>query len=70
MRPRFDFVYEPFDFDAEVSASLRDELQPNLEVRFVSIPTLIGMKELANRPKNVEDIQHLRWILEDSGGDD
>jgi hypothetical protein len=64
------FVYEPFDFDAEFAASLREELLPGLEVRFVSIPTLIKMKETANRPKDIDDIQHLRWILEDLDSDD
>lgn len=59
------FVYEPFDFEAEFAASLKEELLPGLEVRFVSIPTLISMKQAANRPKDIDDIQHLRWILED-----
>lgn len=64
------FVYEPFDFDAEFDASLKGELLPGLEVRFVSIPTLIRMKEAANRPKDVDDIQHLRWILEEQRKDE
>jgi len=64
------FVYEPFDFDAEFAASLREELLPGLEVRFVSIPTLIRMKEVANRPKDIDDIQHLRWIMKDLDSDD
>ena len=38
-----------------------------LLVRFVSIPTLIRMKEVAGRPRDLDDIQHLRWILEDEG---
>lgn len=59
------FVHEPFDFQTEYAASLQDELLPGLPVRFVSIPALIRMKEVANRPKDVDDIQHLRWILED-----
>jgi len=64
------FVDEPFDFDAEYAASFRGELLPGLEVRFVSIPTLISMKEAANRPKDIDDIQHLRWILEDQSKDE
>jgi predicted nucleotidyltransferase len=51
------FVYEPFDFATE--------LCPGLPVRFVSIPTLIQMKEAAGRPRDQDDIQHLRWLLED-----
>lgn len=31
---------------------------------------LIRMKEVANRPKDIDDIQHLRWIMEDLDSDD
>jgi hypothetical protein len=64
------FVYEPFDFAAEYSLALHGELLPGLYVRFVSIPTLIRMKELANRPRDIDDIQHLRWILEEVNRDE
>ena len=57
------FVTEPFDFDTEYGNALRDELAPGLPVGFVSIPTLIRMKEAAGRPRDLDDIQHLRWIL-------
>ncbi|HXF54788.1 MAG TPA: hypothetical protein VNK52_11755 [Hyphomicrobiaceae bacterium] len=43
------FVHEPFDFAAEYRAALTAELRPGLPVRFVSIPTLIRMKEAAGR---------------------
>jgi len=59
------FVYAPFEFDAEYAASLQGELLPALQARFVSLPTLIRMKEVANRPRDHDDIQHLRWILDD-----
>jgi hypothetical protein len=59
------FVYEPFDFATEYEAALAAELCPGLPVRFVSIPTLIQMKEAAGRPRDQDDIQHLRWLLED-----
>lgn len=61
------FVYEPFAFDAEQDAALSADLLPGLPVRFVSIPTLIRMKELAGRLRDQDDIQHLRWLLEDRG---
>ncbi len=61
------FVYEPFDFQSEFEIAMAGELRPDLSVRFVSIPTLIRMKEVAKRPKDEDDIQHLRWILEDRG---
>jgi hypothetical protein len=59
------FVYEPFDFHQEFTAAMVGELLPGISVRFVSIPTLIRMKEAAGRPRDQDDIQHLRWILED-----
>lgn len=59
------FVYEPFDFQNEFDAAMTGELRPGLLVRFVSIPTLIHMKEAAGRLKDQDDIQHLRWMLED-----
>ena len=62
------FVYEPFEFDMEYSGAMLGELFTGLRARFVSIPTLINMKERANRPRDLDDIQHLRWILEDRNG--
>lgn len=62
------FVYEPFEFDLEYSGAMLGELFAGLRARIVSIPTLIRMKERANRPRDLDDIQHLRWILEDRNG--
>jgi len=59
------FVTEPFDFDGEYEAALQGELAPGLTVRFVSISTLIAMKQLANRPRDLDDIEHLRMIIEE-----
>jgi len=58
------FVYEPFDFAREYAAALRGELLPGLDVRFVSIPTLIRMKQAAGRPRDLDDVQHLRLLQE------
>lgn len=60
------FVHEPFDFALEYEAALRGELLPDLTVRFVSIPTLIRMKQAAGRPRDLDDIQHLRWLQENT----
>ncbi len=59
------FVTEPFDFTLEYQSAISGELAPGLLVRFVSMPTLIKMKELANRPKDLDDIAHLRAIAEE-----
>lgn len=59
------FVSEPFDFDQEYDRGLCKRLYENLEVRFVTIPTLIEMKQLANRPQDQDDIEQLRMLLED-----
>jgi len=58
------FVYEPFNFTSEHAASLCAELLPGIEVRFISIPTLIAMKKIAGRPRDLDDIQHLEWLQE------
>jgi hypothetical protein len=44
---------------------MQGKLAPGLTVRFVSIPTLITMKQLANRPRDLDDIEHLRLIMEE-----
>jgi hypothetical protein len=64
------FVAEPFDFDREYAIALRAEIAPEIEVRFVSVPTLISMKDAAGRPRDRDDIEHLRWILEEQGRHD
>jgi len=53
-------------FMAQGPASIQwRELAPGLTVRFVSISTLIAMKQLANRPRDLDDIEHLRMIMEE-----
>ena len=59
------FVTEPFDFDTEYAHAMVKPLRDDLPVRFVSIPTLIRMKELVNRPQDQIDIEHLRMRMED-----
>ena len=56
------FVTEPFDFDREFGFAMLGELLPGLFVRFVSIDTLVAMKKLANRPRDLDDIEHLTLI--------
>lgn len=59
------FISEPFEFDREYDIAMRGSIAKGLEVRFVTIPTLIAMKESAGRGRDRDDIQHLRWILEE-----
>jgi hypothetical protein len=62
------FVQEPFAFDEEYARALIKPLYGVVEVRFVSIPTLIKMKEAAGREQDRIDIEHLRMRLEDNAG--
>jgi len=62
-------VQEPFDFDREYDQALVGELLPGLQTRFVSIETLIRMKEAAGREKDREDVRQLRLLQEDAGND-
>jgi len=62
------FVDEPFDFDIEYKSSITAKLTPEISFNIVNIPTLIRMKLQAGRAKDLDDIDHLKIILED--GDD
>jgi hypothetical protein len=59
------FVAEPFDFETEYSQAYWGELSAGLKVPFVRLETLIAMKDDVGRPGDLEDVQHLRWILEE-----
>ena len=58
------FVHEPFPFAEEYAKALIKPLYGTIEVRFVSISTLITMKEAAGREQDRIDIEHLRMMLE------
>lgn len=58
------FVSEPFDFEEEYQRALVKPLG-SIPVRFVSLPTLIHMKECAGRPQDNVDVEHLRMRLKD-----
>ena len=61
------FVTEPFSFEEEYRQSLLKPLHGAVPVRFVTIPTLIRMKQAADRPQDRIDIDYLRLRLEDDG---
>lgn len=56
------FVSEPFDFETEYENALVKSLGA-ANVYFVSIPTLIKMKTVANRPQDLLDIEQLELII-------
>jgi len=60
------FVTEPFPYDEEYALALVKPLYGDVDVRFVSIPTLIRMKEAAGRQQDQIDIEHLRLIMENN----
>jgi hypothetical protein len=62
------FVHEPFPFEDEYAKALIKPLYGAIDVRFVSIHTLISMKEAAGREQDRIDIEHLRMRLEDDAG--
>jgi len=61
------FVTEPFAFDDEYQRSDRYEIEPGLELRTVTPETLITMKQTADRARDRDDIEHLRWIIDERG---
>ena len=56
------FVAEPFDFDSEYAEAMVKALPGVAPVRFVSIATLIRMKEAAGRPEDLLDAKYLREL--------
>lgn len=64
------FAEEPFDFETEYQKATSVDLDRDLCVRVVSVSSLIEMKKQADRDRDRDDIQHLRWILEESRKND
>ncbi|HTQ36279.1 MAG TPA: hypothetical protein VMH77_04520 [Steroidobacteraceae bacterium] len=56
------FVYHPFDFETEYERAFASELPGGAEVRVVSLPALLAMKQQANRAQDNADIEELRRI--------
>ncbi len=53
------FIYEPFDYAAEVNRLSWMELSPDLSAPIVSLETLLQMKREADRPQDHIDIEEL-----------
>jgi hypothetical protein len=58
------FVAEPFDFDATYARAIEQPCGGGV-FRVVDLETLIRMKEAAGRPKDVDDVTHLRMAEDD-----
>lgn len=61
------FVTEPFSFEEEYDKALVKPLYGVQSVRFVSLPTLIKMKESAGRQQDINDVANLRARGDDAG---
>lgn len=59
------FVEHPFDFEEEYNRALNETLDAEVATRFVSLETLIHMKEAVGRPRDLDDAEHLRMLLEE-----
>ena len=64
------FAVEPFDFDLEYEQALLGEISPGVSVHFVSLSTLIKMKKISNRARDIDDIEHLEIIRGDKENND
>ena len=56
------FVTEPFDFAAEYDGALLEEMAPGVNMRIISLATLLQMKKSAGRPKDLADIDELSLL--------
>ncbi len=63
------FVIEPFNFEQEYANALTETVAPPgaepALARYVSLAALVHMKEQVGRPRDLDDVQHLRWIAEE-----
>lgn len=62
------FVTEPFPFDEEYARALVRPLHGSIAVRFVTLATLIRMKQQAGRPQDLNDIQNLESQVDADDG--
>ncbi|MDQ8182441.1 DUF6036 family nucleotidyltransferase [Pelagicoccus sp. SDUM812005] len=59
------FVEAPFDFRKEWETAYKQSLTTKASpIHFVSLASLIAMKEKAGRPQDLADLEHLRSIQE------
>lgn len=56
------FIYEPFEFAAEIGRATEREIYPGLFAKVVTLETLCEMKRAAGRPQDLTDIAELRRL--------
>jgi len=56
------FVAEPFEFEREHAAAIREEFADGVALRVIRLKTLIQMKRAAGRPQDLADIAELRAL--------
>jgi hypothetical protein len=62
------FVVDPFPFEEEYARSLLKPLHGSIDVRFVSITTLINMKTAVGRQQDLIDVEYLRMRMDSDAG--
>lgn len=58
------FVTQPIPFDEEYRSADVYEIAPGIAVRVVRPAALVDMKQAVGRHRDYDDIEHLRWILQ------
>lgn len=61
------FASEPFDFSATLAKAERAPLGDGADFSYVDLDTLILMKQLAGRAKDLDDIEQLRRLRDETG---
>lgn len=56
------FVYAPFPLEEELQHAMMSDFSPGLSVPFISLQTLIRMKQETGRQIDLDDIEHLLEI--------
>lgn len=56
------FVYEPFDFDTEYDQAILVPIASGIDARIIRLEALLEMKRVANRLKDLADLEALQKI--------